>query len=57
MTNKAKGKEIYVALDRPRLRLPEFLDDHRMKLVRLSALRKSAFTTQEIHLVLFSVGD
>lgn len=39
MTNKAKGREIYAGLDRPRMRPPEFLDDHRMKLVRLSALR------------------
>lgn len=37
MTKKAKGKEIYAGLDRPRLRPPEFLD-HRMKLARLSAL-------------------
>jgi len=35
---KAKGKEIYAGLDRPRLRPPEFLENHRMKLARLSAL-------------------
>lgn len=39
VTSTEKGKEISEVLNRPRLRHPEFLDDHRMKLARLSSLR------------------
>jgi len=44
----------YPILVTRKLRLPEFLDNQHMKVVRLSAVRTGAFTFQEISMVLIS---